>query len=97
MEITKIRKIFIKENKFPFREERERKTAFIKKNRVQREIQGALISIKGTVEQGASTREKEETFLSTFASNLAPRIPRIYTRNGGHEAKAVNLNLKSAT
>lgn len=31
MEITKIRKIFIKENKFPFREERERKTAFIKK------------------------------------------------------------------
>lgn len=32
MEITKIRKIFIKENKFLFREERERKTAFIKKN-----------------------------------------------------------------
>lgn len=96
MEITKIRKIFIKENKFPFREERERKTAFIKKKQ-QREIQGALISIKRTVEQEASTREKEETFLSTFASNLAPRIPRIYTRNGGHEAKAVNLNLESAT
>lgn len=36
MEITKIRKIFIKENKFPFCEERERKTAFIKKNSKER-------------------------------------------------------------
>lgn len=29
--------------------------------------------------------------------NPAPRIPRIYTWNGGHEAKVVNLNLESAT